>query len=227
MAASHRAHHTILATSRADWLKFLVYLALIHTLLLSAVAGRVMTAAIFAGLCVTGARELRAHRDALPRVLRAAPLLPALLLAIGLAHSLLGPERAWFNSFALLVLLVASTDAFAQLCGQLCGRHRPFPRLSPRKTAEGLLGGWIAALLVSVLCGFLAPELPAVRRACLGIATALAATGGDLLFSALKRRAHIKDFSSFLPGHGGILDRFDSMVLAAPVYYWTRVLVAG
>ncbi len=225
MAASHRVSPGIRTRCGRDWVKFAIYFALLHAFLLSALAGRAWTALLLAGVSAAGAVELRAQKHALPRILRAVPILAPILLAVLLGHALFGGASQWFGSFAFLLLLVAATDSFAQLSGRLWGRLHPFRYLSPAKTLEGLIGGWTAALGVSLLCGFLAPGFSAMQRALLGLATALAATGGDLLFSAVKRRAHIKDFSGILPGHGGILDRFDSLVLAAPVYYWARVLI--
>lgn len=89
------------------------------------------------------------------------------------------------------------------------------------------MGGLVTALAVSLGADFLDPSSGPARRACIGLFTALSAFAGDLFLSFLKRRAGIKDFSRLLPGHGGILDRFDSLVLAAPVYHWSRSLLSG
>ena len=213
------------ASRRADRIKLVVYFVLIHGLLAAAYWGRTAAGALLGVALVAGIREARACSRRSPGVPASLLIAP---LAIGFGHALVAPGAPWFSSFALLILLVASTDSFAQLTGRLWGKHPLAPRVSPSKTVEGWIGGFIAATGVALACGFLAPEIPAAGRFLLGAATSLGATAGDLLFSAAKRRAGIKDFSSLLPGHGGVLDRFDSLALAAPVYVWVRAsLVAG
>ena len=99
------------------------------------------------------------------------------------------------------------------------------PRLSPGKTVEGLLGGFLGALVVAFLIGGMGSGERFVRLAMLALITAAAAVTGDLAFSAVKRATGIKDFSRALPGQGGILDRYDSLVLGAPVGYWVQRLL--
>ena len=224
MAAGHAKARGGLRARRLDWVKFAVYFVLIHVLLVFASSGRALTLALLSCFWVAGTREAVSCRRRLPRGLA---VLPPALLAVGFAHALLAPGPDWRASFAFLMLLVAATDSYAQLCGKLWGTRRPFPTLSPNKTAEGILGGIGAALVVGWACGFLAPGYSVPERVLIGIATSAACVAGDLIFSAVKRRARIKDFSAVLPGHGGILDRFDSMALAAPVYVWSRTLLHG
>lgn len=224
LAADHARHRRDPAARRTDWIKIAVYFALVHALLASAWMGRAATGVLFALTLAAGISEARACARRLPGM--AAPALVA-VLALGLSHAVFAPGDSWFSSFALLTLLVSSTDSFAQLTGRLWGRARLAPRISPAKTVEGWAGGLLAAAGIALGCGFLAPELPAAQRLLLGASTSLAVTAGDLAFSAAKRRAGIKDFSSLLPGHGGVLDRFDGFAFAAPVYVWGRVVLAG
>lgn len=131
----------------------------------------------------------------------------------------------------VLLLLTELNDIAQAWCGRAVGRHAMAPVLSPHKTWEGLVGGLAAtvvaaAFLVPLAMGSAgAPEpgggpagLSRVWWAGLGLAIALAGTAGDLTASALKRAAGVKDSGDLLPGHGGVLDRFDSLVLSAPVF---------
>jgi phosphatidate cytidylyltransferase len=223
---------------RADWLKYGVYVVVIGALLGAGAWGRAPAAVLLAGIAVLGALEL--WRNLRGRVRRAALVAVAalLLLLVALGHLVpASPAGAtavagsgsgvWFRGYALAILLVAVTDSYSQLWGRLLGRHRLCPRLSPGKTREGLAGGLLTAVATAVALGSLMPGAPAWARAALGLTTALAAVAGDLLFSWVKRRLGVKDFSSLLPGHGGILDRFDSLIVAAPVYCWCRALLPG
>lgn len=210
--------------SRAEWGKYAVYALLIPGLLMLAHMGRPWVAAVVVLVAARGVLELRLAFDG--RLGAARAFLAFAGLAVALGHLLLGPGRTWFASFALLLLLVAATDAFAQLSGRLLGRHPLCPRISPGKTVEGLIGGLIAAPAVAAALAFLSPEWTPLRRTALAAITALAAVAGDLLFSAIKRRAGIKDFAVALPGHGGVLDRFDSLVVAAPLHVWARLVLS-
>ncbi len=129
---------------------------------------------------------------------------------------------------AWLVLYVFATtwgaDAGAYFAGIRWGKHPLAPRLSPKKTVEGAVGGIVAAMLMSLLWGTWI-GLPWLH--CLILGPILGALGevGDLAESALKRDLGIKDFGGILPGHGGVLDRFDSLLFSAPVAYYYLILV--
>jgi phosphatidate cytidylyltransferase len=115
--------------------------------------------------------------------------------------------------------VIAANDAFAQITGQLLGNHPLAPHISPGKTIEGAVGGLLfAALLGSFL--FTAIGLPAIQGFLIGVAIGLAGLLGDLIFSSWKRAVGVKDFSNLLGAHGGVLDRFDSLIFAAPVFFW-------
>ena len=138
----------------------------------------------------------------------AAPPLPS-----GAPLGALGAERGWV---LLLVAAVWSYDTGAYLAGRRFGRARFLVHLSPSKTYAGLVGGLLAATLavIAVLAGLGQP--PAVGLL-LGPALGLAAQAGDLAESMLKRAAGAKDSGTLIPGHGGMLDRIDSFLFAAPV----------
>ena len=138
-----------------------------------------------------------------------------------LLRSIEGDVDAGQRWVALLLTTTFATDTGAYAVGRLVGRHRLAPAISPGKTWEGLAGGLFAgavgALAALALLG-LEPGAPAV----VAIAALLppAAVAGDLLESAIKRRAQVKDTSALLPGHGGLLDRLDSLLVAGPLLYW-------
>lgn len=122
------------------------------------------------------------------------------------------------------VLIVWANDVFAYLSGITMGRHKMFERVSPKKTWEGFFGGIAGAVAVSALCGrFLVGGNIWVWMG-LGAVVALASVLGDLLESHFKRSAGVKDSGRMLPGHGGLLDRFDAMLLAVPFVFIFFVL---
>jgi phosphatidate cytidylyltransferase len=117
-----------------------------------------------------------------------------------------------------------ASDTAAYFTGRLLGRHRLSPALSPGKTVEGALGGLAGSTLAAGVYYRVDPFAPLHRLLILGFLVGLAAVFGDLVESAFKRQAGVKDASDLIPGHGGMLDRFDSMLFTAPlVYYFARV----
>jgi len=137
------------------------------------------------------------------------------------AHILLLNSRpGHFPLFAFLFLVVCSADAFAKLVGRRWPLGRGLIAVSPGKSLAGVAGG-IAAAVAMALALHGATGLWSVPRAVgVGLAVATAATVGDLVASSFKRGLGIKDFGALLPGHGGLLDRVDSLFFAALPYYW-------
>ena len=147
----------------------------------------------------------------------------------------------WLGSFFVLLralpqgeewLLLAvgagmATDTGAFAVGKLLGRRPLAPRISPRKTIEGGVGGLLAGFAAVLLINLL-PDLQIAvwKMALLGIALPLMATAGDLAESVIKRALDVKDFSQLVPGHGGVLDRLDSLLFVAPtVYFFVQWIV--
>lgn len=123
------------------------------------------------------------------------------------------------NLVVYLLCLVWAADTGAYLAGKYCGRQKLIPQVSPGKTVEGFLGGFLLAMLVAVIGSFcLRPRFLGVWFG-IAIITALISTLGDLFISMLKRRSKIKDTGGIFPGHGGVLDRLDSLIAAAPFMY--------
>jgi phosphatidate cytidylyltransferase len=131
--------------------------------------------------------------------------------------------------FRLVVLALAGAvigDTAAYLVGSAIGRHPFFQRISPRKSMEGAIAGAIASILVGAIGGPWLIGISVPLGAGLGALMAVAAQGGDLVESAIKREAGVKDSGTLIPGHGGLLDRADSLVLLAPVVYCYLKLIA-
>lgn len=117
--------------------------------------------------------------------------------------------------FVFTLACIAAADSGAYFSGRALGRHKLAPELSSGKTREGAVGGLVAALLVaSLLSGYARLTVPAALA--LGAVLAIASVAGDLFISAFKRWALAKDTSHIIPGHGGIMDRFDALIFAAP-----------
>ncbi len=128
---------------------------------------------------------------------------------------------------ALLVALMGSTilgDTAALLAGSRFGRHPYFPAISPKKTIEGAVAGFVVQTLVFAALGLLA-DIPGTHGLILGALVAVAAQAGDLIESQFKRAAKLKDASTLVPGHGGMLDRIDSLILIPAVAYYYLALV--
>jgi phosphatidate cytidylyltransferase len=120
----------------------------------------------------------------------------------------------------LLMLTVITSDTAQYYTGRAFGRRLLAPAISPKKTVEGAIGGFVfGGLLLAVVGAWWLPGFPIGFRALLGVAIVALGIAGDLFESMLKRSAGVKDSSALIPGHGGVLDRIDALLFAAPVYY--------
>ena len=135
-----------------------------------------------------------------------------------------GQHGAWLMLF--VAVCVWSVDTFAYFIGRWFGRNKLAPTLSPGKTIEGSLGGLLGAILMGGAFGHWI-HLPLMHGLAVGALAGVMGQVGDLFESALKRELGIKDFGRVLPGHGGALDRFDSLLFVAPLAYLYLHFVAG
>jgi len=141
---------------------------------------------------------------------------------LGLSLGALVAIRSLAGRDALLLLLatVVVSDTSQYYSGRLFGRRRLAPAISPGKTVEGAIGGFVGGVACMVALGrWGLPGVPAAPRALLGVALVALGIAGDLFESRLKRGAGLKDSSALIPGHGGVLDRIDALLFAAPAYY--------
>lgn len=177
---------------------------------------------IFAFFCVLFVELLLQHKELpfeeIAMTFMAGTVIPFLLGAVVRLHS--GSNGRFLILLPFVIAFLSDTGAY--FIGRAFGKHKLAPTLSPNKTVEGLFGGMLGAVIgVALYClvlqkffGFQARYLFVPVY---GIVGSLAAVFGDLCFSAIKRQTGIKDYGNLIPGHGGILDRFDSMVVVAPL----------
>ncbi len=145
-------------------------------------------------------------------------LLSHSILLRELGDGMLYEGRDWLI-YAILVTF--STDTGAYFIGKALGRHKLLVTISPNKTWEGAVGGVLCAVAASCsICSILEINIALVGQIALGILIGIFGQIGDLLESSLKRIAHVKDSGSILPGHGGLLDRIDSLIVTLPLTYY-------
>ena len=198
---------------------------MVSTLLTAGVVGMqsgyALEVALMAALVAIGLGALGSWRggaNALATV--AAALFPALY--IGLPIGALVAVRAFAGPPVLLLLMltVMVSDTAQYYSGRQFGTRPLAPAISPKKTVEGAIGGFVFGTAVFVYAGgWWVPGMPAIFRFGLGLAVVALGIAGDLFESMLKRSAGVKDSSALIPGHGGVLDRIDALLFAAPIYY--------
>ncbi len=128
------------------------------------------------------------------------------------------------NSFAYLVIALFVTvwicDSAAYFIGKALGKHKLYPKVSPKKSWEGAIAGFIASIITfTLIISFFIDSFPLIHSIIIGLLIGIFGQIGDLVESLLKRDAGIKDSSTILPGHGGFLDRFDSIIFVAPILF--------
>lgn len=123
-----------------------------------------------------------------------------------------------------LLFLIWSSDVGAYLSGKLMGKHKLIPQVSPGKSWEGVVGGLILAMLVAGIGAVYFQPASHVSWFVLAFITVISSVFGDLFISILKRRCNLKDTGALIPGHGGVLDRLDSLIAALPVFYFGLTL---
>jgi phosphatidate cytidylyltransferase len=149
-----------------------------------------------------------------------AALLPSLYVGLPIGAMCAVRETRGREALFLLMLTVIVSDTGQYYTGRAFGRRPLAATVSPKKTIEGAIGGFLfGALLLATLGHWWLPTVSPAVRVLLGIAVVAVGIVGDLFESMLKRSAGVKDSSSLIPGHGGVLDRIDALLFAAPLYY--------
>jgi phosphatidate cytidylyltransferase len=173
---------------------------------------------VFIALSAVTMSRWGGESDALARA--SAAVFPSIYLGIPIGamaavQAIHGREKLF-----LMMLTVFVSDTAQYYTGRLFGRTPLAPVISPKKTIEGAVGGFVSGAVIMVVVGaWWMPTTAVAFRALLGVAIVALGIAGDLFESMLKRSAGVKDSSSLIPGHGGILDRIDALLFAAPVYY--------
>lgn len=149
-----------------------------------------------------------------------------------LGHILLFDKILYGNYLIWLIFIIAwLTDTFAYFTGIYLGKHKLCPSISPKKTIEGSIGGILGSLIICIIYGIYLNKIQNINIALLhyiilGVITSIISQFGDLTASLIKRNYGTKDFGNIFPGHGGILDRFDSILFTAPiVYYYINIFI--
>jgi phosphatidate cytidylyltransferase len=180
-----------------------------------------LDAALLSALVVVSSISLVDRTGERPVLARAsAAIFPALYLGMPFGAIISTRSLGGREALMLLLLAVAVSDTAQYYSGRLFGRRPLAPAISPKKTLEGAIGGFVCgALFVGVAGAWWLPGMPLAFRLLLGATIVALGIVGDLFESMIKRNAGLKDSSALIPGHGGMLDRIDALLFAAPVYY--------
>ncbi len=153
-------------------------------------------------------------------------LFPILYVALPFGLLILANDQFYnntnhYNSQLILgfYFILWSNDTGAYLAGKAFGKHKLFERISPNKTWEGSIGGGVLAIIISVVIGILFKSMPLWQWIIIGIIISIFGSMGDLVQSLFKRSMGVKDSGKIMPGHGGILDRFDGLLISAPFVF--------
>ena len=149
-------------------------------------------------------------------------VLPLLLINY---MSVIGQEAGTIFPLLGIFIMIWCSDTFAYLVGRKIGKHKMFERISPKKSWEGFFGGMTFAMLAGIIMAYFLEGQPFVEYAIFGIVAAAFGTLGDLIESMLKRSLNLKDSGTILPGHGGLLDRLDSVLVVIPVIFVCQLIL--
>ncbi|MEM8809980.1 MAG: phosphatidate cytidylyltransferase [Cyanobacteria bacterium P01_G01_bin.38] len=208
------ANRKVNATIRQQrWLKFLTYIIIVSGILASIFLNHFYLLASL--IAFIGLGEIFSHLATVRgRLFKCLTLVVYLATAFGFVVFTILFSPFFLGSIYFQVVLF---DGFCQVVGQLLDKHKLVPQISPGKTVEGLIGGTLFCLVAAVLArGWVGFSIS--QALLMGMTTALLALVGDILASYLKRLLQVKDYSRLLPGHGGVLDRFDSLMMVGLGY---------
>lgn len=208
---------------RKAWTKHIVYFIITNIVFLSIPFNPVFFRIITMVIIIAGFYELfklyRASGFKYPKF-----FLPAILIfaVSSCGFCFFSIMDRWLILFSFLILSIF--DGFSQITGQLMGKTKLFPRVSPNKTVEGLAGGTIIAVLSALVFKNLI-HTSSLKALFIALSVSFFAFAGDMLKSVYKRKYNVKDFSNLIPGHGGFLDRFDSLIGAGAGIALLRLLM--
>ncbi len=141
-------------------------------------------------------------------------------------HVTLVEQLAKYGILVWLIFLTAfGTDIMAYFTGYAFGKHKLCPKISPKKTIEGSIGGTLGSVILCGVFGYFFAKPALIHCLIIGVLGGVISQFGDLTASIFKRKMGIKDYGNLIPGHGGIMDRFDSVLFTAPLVYYYITLV--
>ena len=188
--------------------------------------GALVVVAMAASLLIATSALAEPRREGALAVVGAAAF-PLLYLGLPIGAIAALTIEAGREAVLLLIATIVASDTSQYYGGRRFGRRRLAPAVSPGKTVEGAMCGFVAAAVTFACAGaWWLPDLEPVARVVLGMTLGVTGMAGDLFESHLKRASGVKDSSALIPGHGGVLDRIDALLFAAPVYY-TVVIFGG
>ncbi len=153
-------------------------------------------------------------------ILMAGVLYISLPFALFASFFTLNPQMAFSNELVIaFFIMVWSNDVFAYVVGSLIGKHKLYEKVSPKKTWEGSLGGVILTIVAAYIISIFFKTYDMQTWLVLGLIISIFASLGDLIESMIKRQVGVKDSGNIMPGHGGVLDRFDGVIFAIPAVY--------
>ncbi len=150
--------------------------------------------------------------------------IPLSILIFLMSAIVTGNQPHWHIAFSFFIILW-SHDTFAYLTGMVLGKHKLFEKISPKKTWEGTIGGMISGLAAAYVLSLFFTELNTLQWIAGALIITVSGTFGDLSESLLKRSFKVKDSGNIFPGHGGVLDRFDAVLFAAPAFFCYLILL--
>ena len=144
----------------------------------------------------------------------------SLPFALFVSFFTLNPQMSFSNELVIaFFIMVWSNDVFAYVVGSLIGKHKLYEKVSPKKTWEGSIGGVVLTIAAAYIISIFFKTYDMQTWLVLGLIISIFASLGDLIESMIKRQVGIKDSGNIMPGHGGILDRFDGVIFAIPAVY--------
>jgi len=203
-----------------NWLKYFVYFILVNLLFVSVLVNSIFFHYVSIVILILGYYEIFKMTYGSGNIKAGAVIITAFsFFAFACYNFSLMPKAYLFYTLFLTTVF----DAFSQLTGQLLGKKKLFTKVSPNKTVEGLLGGIVFSVLTSVVIRNLL-GISLIKSVLLGAGLVGFAFLGDILASYCKRKFNRKDFSNLIPGHGGVLDRFDSLISAGSFMFLIDML---
>ncbi len=155
----------------------------------------------------------------------AVSLIGVIYVAYFLGHVILISKEANAIVIWLVFITAFGSDTLAYFSGYFFGKRKLCPSISPKKTVEGAIGGTIGTTIISGIFGYLFLREHLLTIIMIGLVGSILSIAGDLTASLIKRKVGIKDFGNIMPGHGGVLDRFDSIIFTAPVVYYFLIFI--